>query len=124
MPTPTLSTLKKRADFLAAAAANRKFVKPSVVIQCRERAADSCVPPHEIRVGFTATRKLGGAVVRNRVKRRMRAAASQLLPILGMAGHDYVFIGRPQAQLGSFDDLIRDVKHALKRLATPLPATS
>jgi RNase P protein component len=50
----------------------------------------------------------------------MRAAAARLLPQLGMKGHDYVFIGRTQASKGSFDDLIRDMKHALKRLADPV----
>ncbi len=121
MKTLHIPTIKHRADFVAAAACNRKFVKPSVVIQCRERPLDApFIHPEAIRAGFTATRKLGGAVIRNRVKRRLRAAAAELLPILGVKGRDYVFIGRPQALLVSFDDLIRDIKHALKRLADPM----
>ena len=112
-----ISFIKKRADFLAVSALNKKSVKPSVIILSAARSADSPVEENAIRVGFTATRKLGGAVVRNRVKRRMREAARQLLPELGTSGHDYVFIGRPQAQLSTFDNLILDVKHALKRLA-------
>lgn len=128
MPSPSgtitaILFIKKRADFLAVSAANRKFIKPSVIILCASRPADSPIEKTIIRAGFTATRKLGGAVVRNRVKRRMREAARQLLPQLGVAGYDYVFIGRPQAQLGSFDDLILDVKHALKRLAV-LPTSN
>ncbi len=70
-----------------------------------------------IRAGFTATKRLGNAVVRNRVKRRLRAAASSLLPTLGRPDCDYVFIGREQICKASYDDLIRDMKHALKRLA-------
>lgn len=87
-----------------------------MIVQCRQRAPET---GDSMRAGFTATRKLGGAVVRNRVKRRMRAAAFSLLPELGKPGHDYIFIGRTAAQTGAYDDLIRDMKHALKRLADP-----
>ncbi len=97
---------------------NRKCVKPSVILLCAPRPQESYIAIDAIRAGFTATRKLGNAVVRNRIKRRMREAARMLLPEFGMAGHDYVFIGRPQAAKGTFDDLILDVKHALKRLQT------
>jgi ribonuclease P protein component len=107
--------LKQRADFLACAGSGFKFVKPSVVIQIRKRASDE--HPLAMRVGYTATKTLGNAVVRARVKRRLRAATAQLLPELGVAGCDYVFIGREAAFKGTFDDLIRDMKHALKRLA-------
>lgn len=116
--TGVISFIKSRADFLAVSAVNRKFIKPSVVLLCAPRSEQSPVPPEAIRAGFTATRKLGNAIVRNRVKRRMREAARKLLPELGMAGYDYVFICRPQAHMGTFDDLILDVKHALKRLQT------
>lgn len=117
-----VTTLKRRADFIAAAASGFKFVKPSLIVQARMRA------PNEpslsiIRVGFTATKKLGGAVVRNRVKRRLRAAVSQNMAELGLAGCDYVFIGREATYKGTFDDLIRDMKHALKRLAHQLTET-
>lgn len=111
-----IETLRRRADFLAAAASGHKFVKPSVIVQSRQR--DDGGP---MRMGFTATRKLGGAVIRNRAKRRMRAAAAQLLPQLGQPGRDYVFIGRTACFMGSYDDLIRDMKHALKRLCAPPP---
>lgn len=77
-----------------------------------------------MRTGFTATRKLGGAVIRNRAKRRLRAAARTLLPEYGIAGRDYVFIARAELLRCSHDSLIRDMKHALKRLATPAAALS
>jgi ribonuclease P protein component len=126
MNPPLLGRLIKRADFLAAAKSGLKFVKPSVVVQSRRRPAPELdqhpIDPGLIRIGFTATKALGNAVVRNRVKRRLRAASAKLVPQYGLPGCDYVFIGREQAYKGSFDDLIRDMKHALKRLADQMAA--
>jgi ribonuclease P protein component len=70
-----------------------------------------------VRVGFTATRKIGGAVVRNRAKRRLREAARALLPQLGSPGFDYVFIARAGAPTRRWQRLLDDVKTALIRLA-------
>ena len=72
-----------------------------------------------MRVGFTATKKLGGAVVRNRCKRRMREAARQLLPLYGAPGHDYVFVARSSLEARSWERLLDDVKSALISLAAP-----
>jgi len=110
-----ITVLKKRADFLAAAASGFKYVKPSLVVQSRVRRQDE-LSVSAVRVGFTATKTLGNAVVRSRVKRRLRAAVQQLEVEL-MPGCDYVFIGRQSCLKGTFDDLIHDMKHALKRLA-------
>jgi ribonuclease P protein component len=77
-----------------------------------------------IRLGFTATRKVGGAVVRNRAKRRLREAARALAPQLGVPGSDYVFIARMGTVDRPWDRLLDDVKSALTRLATPRPAPS
>lgn len=112
-----VARLTRRPEFLAVAASQIKSIKPHVIVQFLRRPQNSFVPAEQVRAGFTATGKLGGAVIRNRVKRRLRAAAQQLLPEYGLAGCDYVFIGRSQTHTGSFDDLIRDMKHALKRLA-------
>jgi ribonuclease P protein component len=119
----TISVLKRRKDFLAAASSGFKLAKPALVVQSRMRT-DAEISPTAIRIGFTATKMLGNAVVRNRVKRRLRAAAIQLVPTHGIAGCDYVFIGRQGAYRGAFDDLIRDMKHALKRLADQMAQAS
>ena len=109
---PPIERLKKRADFLAAARAP-SCARGAVVLQARDRADETPL----IRVGFTATRKVGGAVVRNRAKRRMREAARVLLPQLGKPGHDYVLIARGGAPTRPWLRLLDDVKSALISLA-------
>jgi ribonuclease P protein component len=69
-----------------------------------------------VRVGFTATKKIGGSVVRNRAKRRMRAAAQQLVPLFGRPGQDYVLIARNGAPTRPWGRLLDDVKSALLSL--------
>ncbi|MES2895086.1 MAG: ribonuclease P protein component [Pseudomonadota bacterium] len=109
---PPIERLKKRADFLAAARAP-SCARGAVVLQARDRADETPL----IRVGFTATRKVGGAVVRNRAKRRMREAARVLLPQLAKPGHDYVLIARGGAPSRPWLRLLDDVKSALISLA-------
>ena len=75
-----------------------------------------------IRVGFTATRRIGGAVVRNRAKRRLREAARQVLPALARPGCDYVLIARGGTVARPWPRLLDDVKSALIRLAADLSA--
>jgi ribonuclease P protein component len=110
--TPKIERMRKRPEFLQAAQA--RFVsRGAVVIQRRDRADGDPV----MRSGFTATKKVGGAVVRNRCKRRLREAARALLPTHGVAGSDYVFIARGGTATRPWDRLLDDVKSALIRLA-------
>jgi ribonuclease P protein component len=75
-----------------------------------------------IRVGFTATKRIGGAVVRNRAKRRLREAARQLLAAEGVAGCDYVLIARNDTGTAPWDALLDDLRSALIRLRPALAA--
>lgn len=78
-----------------------------------------------IRAGFTATKKIGGAVIRNRAKRRLREAARLLLPLHGKPGCDYVFIARGGTTARPWERLLDDVKSALISLAAdPGPAAA
>ncbi|MEI7668545.1 MAG: ribonuclease P protein component [Pseudomonadota bacterium] len=110
-----IRVIAKRRDFLLLSASGLKFVKPSVIVQARKRD-ESTILPSDIRIGFTATKRLGGAVIRNKAKRRMRHAVSELVEEFGVCGYDYVFIARELAYKGEFTVLLKDVRHALRWL--------
>lgn len=128
-----LLRLQRREDFLRVAAARRRWVTPAFILQARERSreeqsgrgagnsASFVAAPlgpvqREVRVGFTVSRKVGNAVVRNRVRRRLRAAAAAVLPARARAGFDLVLIGRTAAMTHPFERLKRDLEAALGRL--------
>ena len=69
-----------------------------------------------MRVGFTVTKKIGGAVVRNRMKRRFRALASEIMPAKGMPGADHVMIGRANGIERDFGMLRDELSSALDKL--------
>ena len=75
-----------------------------------------------MRVGFTVTRKIGGAVVRNRMKRRFRALAREIVPMNGFAGADHVLIGRAKGVERDFGLLRSALAGALDRLRRPRSA--
>jgi len=88
-----------------------------VVVQLLAQPRRGQTETPSIGAGFTATRKVGGAVVRNRCKRRLREAARLLLPDHGRPGFDYVFIARQGTAERPWPRLLDDVKSALIRLA-------
>ncbi|MGF1553029.1 MAG: ribonuclease P protein component [Paracoccaceae bacterium] len=116
-PGTPLSVLKKRREFLACARA-RRHTATGLLLQARRRRADE--PGEGVRVGYTCSKKIGNAVVRNRAKRRLRAVARDVLPAAGRPGWDYVLIGRPDATVArSFDALLADLAEALARVHAP-----
>lgn len=115
--------LTRRAEFLKAARAPYQ-ARTAVVVQARKRPEDEEADPEAMRTGFTATKKVGNAVVRNRAKRRLREAARLLLPDHGLPGHDYVFIARAGTLERPWAGLLDDVKAALVRLARPQSQSS
>jgi len=108
-----ISRIKVRSDFVAASKAAWQ-ARPGVVVQARNREDTP-----DIRAGFTATKKVGNAVIRNRAKRRLREAARLLLPLHGLPGHDYVFVARAGTPTRDWQALLDDVKAALIRLSRP-----
>jgi ribonuclease P protein component len=105
-----IERMKRRADFLRAQKFRRQNTPGLTLETCRspeDIAAATC------RVGFTASRKVGSAVERNRAKRRLRAAAASILPLLGREGHDYVLVARVATLSRPYAALLADLTKAL-----------
>jgi ribonuclease P protein component len=88
---------------------------PGFVLLVRDRKDSSPA----MRVGFTVTKKIGGAVVRNRMKRRFRALARELVPDKGTAGADHVMIGRAKGVERDYGQLRAELAGALDQLRRP-----
>lgn len=111
--------LTKRREFLAANAGVR-VPMPAFVLIVRPRGDHV----RDAGFGITATKKLGGAVVRNRVKRRFRAIVRDVFPIHAVAGADHVLIGRSDALTIDHARLVADVAKALGKAVKRLAASS
>jgi ribonuclease P protein component len=108
-----LVRLKRRADFLRVAAVRRRAVRDGLVLQA---APQPEAETGELRVGYTASRRVGNAVVRNRAKRRLRAAAAEVLARDGRKGTDYVLIARADTPSRPYRDLVGDLAGALRQV--------
>jgi ribonuclease P protein component len=111
-----MDRLKQRADFLAAAA-GAKGHTAGFVLQMRQRDDAGAA-----RVGFTVSKKVGNAVARNRVRRRLREVVRHTPEQALRTGCDYVLIGRQSAIALPFDRLVRDFSGALDQIGTPSKA--
>ena len=112
-PRKQPATLAKRADFLAA---NRgiRVARPGFVLLVNP----VCHPEGAMRFGVTVTKKIGNAVVRNRMKRRFRELLREALPGIGVPGADHVLIGREGGVERDFALLRQELAQALARAAT------
>ena len=102
--------LTRRAEFVRAATKGRKAALPGVVLQALPR--DDQAPA---RLGFTVTRKIGNAVIRNRTRRRLREAARLVLAEQPVSGVDLVLIGRAATRGRDFKALQDDLRRALAK---------
>jgi ribonuclease P protein component len=110
--------LKRRQEFVRVAREGRSWATPGLVLQvwrpndCEtvQGGADA------MRLGITVTRKVGKAVARNRIRRRLREAARFVLPRHAAPDGDYVLIGRPATLQRTFTLLVSDLGEALRRL--------
>ncbi|WP_333566826.1 ribonuclease P protein component [Sphingorhabdus sp.] len=105
------SVIKKRSDFLAANRGKR-YATPGFVLLVKDRQDES----PDIRLGITITKKVGNAVIRNRMRRRFRALAQEMLGQNGKAGADHILIGRDSGIERDFGELRADMVKALGKL--------
>jgi ribonuclease P protein component len=103
--------LTRRAEFLLVAGKGRKAPAPGLVLQALDRADDA-----PARLGFTVTKKVGNAVVRNRTRRRLREAARAVLAEMPLSGVDLVLIGRDGTRGRAFAALKDDFRRALGKV--------
>ena len=111
-----IERLKLRIDFLRVASARRKWVTPGLILQSASRPATDAGDTAPFRIGYTASRKVGGAVRRNRARRRLRAAVAAVMPDRAMRGCDYVLIARRETVERPYSDLISDLETAFDKL--------
>jgi len=110
-PAPTTpGRLTRRAEFLRVAAKGRRAPMPGLVLQALPRG--DAAP---VRLGFTVTRKVGNAVIRNRTRRRLKEAARLLLRDQPLAGADLVLVGRAATRSREFAALQQDLRRALAK---------
>ena len=121
---PRPARLKRRSEFLRAAKHGRKWATPGLVLQAYRRQDDEDPGRASDRpcVGFTASRKVGSAVRRNRARRRLRSVADALLPVAGAPDTDYVLIARAGTLTRAYGELLDDLKAALRHVEATNPA--
>ena len=107
--------LRRRSDYLRVAATRLKAVTTGIIVQAAPRSDDA------IGVGFTASRRVGNAVRRNRARRRLKALAMPVLARAGCRATDYVLIARPVTAHRPFARLAGDLEKALSRLRHTAP---
>ena len=106
--------LTRRAEFLHVAAKGRRAAVHGLVLQALARSDGG-----PARLGFTVTKKVGNAVVRNRTRRRLKEAARQYLGVHPLGGVDLVLIGRDTTRGRRFADLVDDIRRALAKAGVP-----
>ena len=111
----SIGRLKRRADFLRVAAARRKWAAPGLILQAAPQPESDETVEAEIRVGFTASRKVGNAVKRNRARRRLKALVREMIATGANPGLDLVLIARTATVDRPFEELRRDLQQSLQR---------
>jgi len=119
--------LKKRADFLSVSKDGFKSTRPNLILLAKRQEKRGVIPEYSCRVGYTASKKVGNAVERNRCRRRLRAAVRELMPRFGIDNYDYVIIGKSSTVTSRYSWITKDLRDALigiakerRRSLTPL----
>ena len=112
----TITRLKRRSDFVSITRRGQKWATPGLVLQSHRRKDAETTSRNGIRVGFTVTKKVGNAVIRNRARRRLKAVAADVIATHGQDLIDYVLIGRAGTLKRPYALLVSDLKTAMQRL--------
>ncbi|PCJ01972.1 MAG: ribonuclease P protein component [Alphaproteobacteria bacterium] len=105
-----IKMLTARSEFLIVQGKGKKWVSHGLILQMRPNDLG------HIRTGYTVTKKIDkSAVKRNRIKRRLRSVAADVLPHYALDGHDYILVGRKLSATRSYDTLVDDLKWCLRR---------
>jgi ribonuclease P protein component len=112
---PPFERLRSRSEFLAAAKGAR-YHAGAFSLQAVARTIDAGAVPGPARFGFTVTRKAGGGVERNRMRRRLREAVRRAAPLEARAGFDYVVVARRASLDAGFDQLVNELAQAMRQI--------
>jgi ribonuclease P protein component len=108
----TLTQIKNRSDFLTIQSKGRKWVSHGLIVQTKPNNEQGLK-----RIGYTVSKRVDkSAVKRNRIKRRLRAVAADILPRYGMDAQDYILVGRPQTALRPYETLCNDLRWCLRKM--------
>ena len=111
-----ITRLRRRKDFVSITRRGQKWATPGLVLQSHRRKDAETTSRNGIRVGFTVTKKVGNAVIRNRARRRLKSAALDVMVRHGQNLTDYVLIGRVGTLKRPYALLVSDLKTAMQRL--------
>ena len=114
MSTVLLKTIKKRIDFVKVSKKGKKFFTQGFILQKYKRSFSSKEKENTARVGFTITKKVGSAVVRNKIKRRFRAIIKEVLNNYLKKNYDYVIVANKKSLVMDYKELKKDVIKVIK----------
>lgn len=118
-PRQVFAGLKRRADYLRVAKGVRVHAATLSLQAASRTFLEDPALPTVARFGLTVTKKVGGAVERNRIRRRLREALRQLPSLAARADHDYVVLARREALTAAFPALVGELAQALRRVHEP-----
>ena len=119
----SLIPLRRRSDFVRVQKSALRWVTPGFVVVCEPVEADRILLPTQI--GFTITKKIGNAVVRNRIRRRFRSLTREILPAFpNLHGWTIILLARHDALTRDYTLLGKDLRWALRKLQAQVPAVA
>lgn len=107
----SLTQIKNRSDFLSIQSKGKKWVSHGLILQTAPNDLE------QKRIGYTVSKRVDkSAVKRNRIKRRLRAVAAEILPEFAIGNQDYILVGRPATATRPYDALVKDLRWCLKKM--------